>query len=61
MTTINNHFNPHELCSRKLWQLVTTSADISSNDLQNALSELAARRHYLEELKRIGKLSQYQA
>lgn len=52
------HFDASELCSRKLWQLVNTPAerDISEAELREAIAELAARRHYLEELQRIGKL-----
>ena len=55
---INNAFNPRELCSRKLWQLVnaSTSQDISEAELHEAVAELANRRHYLAELKKLGKL-----
>lgn len=51
-------FNASELCSRKLWQLVTTpEADkVDDTDLQAAIDELATRRHYLAELREIGKL-----
>ena len=51
-------FDASELCSRKLWQLVTASTpkDVSESELKEAVAELAARRHYLEELQRIGKL-----
>lgn len=58
MTTNNNHFNPGELCSRKLWQLVANERDqsIGRQALQKAIDELAERRHYLAELERIGKL-----
>ena len=51
-------FNPQELCSRKLWQLVSEPATdtISDLELSQAIAELARRRHYLEELEEIGKL-----
>ena len=53
-------FNPEELCSRKLWQLLSTETDESSNDtdLSEVIAELAKRRHYLEKLQDTGKLSQ---
>ena len=58
--TMNNteQFNPRELCSRKLWQLVSTQAseEISEAELQEAITELATRRDYLSELERLGKL-----
>lgn len=51
-------FNPAELCSRKLWQLVSDPepGDISDRELSEAIAELARRRHYLEELEEMGKL-----
>ena len=51
-------FNPEELCSRKLWQLVSAPAagEISNRELSQAIAELARRRHYLEELEEMGKL-----
>ena len=54
-------FNAEELCSRKLWQLLITETDknINDNDLSEVIAELAKRRHYLEKLQEIGKLSQY--
>ena len=54
-------FNAEELCSRKLWQLLNTETDknINDNELSEVIAELAKRRHYLEELQEIGKLSQY--
>jgi predicted metal-dependent enzyme (double-stranded beta helix superfamily) len=54
----NNDFNASELCSRKLWQIVTDSGDQSTpiTELEAAISELTTRRHYLAELARIGKL-----
>jgi hypothetical protein len=57
MTTGLESFNARELCSRKLWQLVTNNGrSISEHELQEAVGELAARRHYLEELHKLGKL-----
>lgn len=58
MESIN--FNPEELCSRKLWQLVSDPApgDISDTELSKAIAELARRRHYLEELEEMGKLAE---
>ena len=53
-------FNPQELCSRKLWQLVNTCSDkavvneINDHELSEAIAELAKRRHYLEQLQQIG-------
>ena len=51
-------FNPSELCSRKLWQLVSTETDaqVSERELKDAIAELANRRHYLEQLQQIGAL-----
>ena len=51
-------FDARELCSRKLWQLVNKAADKQIDDkaLAQAISELATRRRYLEELQEIGKL-----
>lgn len=53
-------FNASELCSRKLWQLVNTRQDkeVSDSELQEAITELATRRHYLAELREIGKLKE---
>ncbi|MEM9253928.1 MAG: hypothetical protein AAGA91_00690 [Pseudomonadota bacterium] len=46
-----------ELCSRKLWQLISDAEqDISEAELHDAIEELARRRHYLEELQEMGKL-----
>ncbi len=58
MTRHNDDFDPRELCSRKLWQLVATEegAAVDKAALQQAVKELAQRRHYLEELQRLGKL-----
>ena len=51
-------FNPKELCSRKLWQLVNTpeTSSITDAELSQAIAELARRRAYLEELSEMGKL-----
>lgn len=54
-----NRFNPQELCSRKLWELVSTEQqqhDINEAELREAVKELAERSHYLAELTEIGKL-----
>ncbi len=53
-----NHFDPRELCSRKLWELVSlqTSEEITEAQRREAISELATRRDYLSELERLGKL-----
>jgi hypothetical protein len=62
---MNNHitgshdpFDPSELCSRKLWELVNADslAEITEADLQEAVEELATRRRYLSELEKLGKL-----
>jgi len=59
MNSQTNRFNPQELCSRKLWQMVNTPTDaqVSERELQEAIAELANRRHYLAELQQIGKLA----
>jgi hypothetical protein len=51
MTTIQG-FKAQELCSRKLWQLVSEQeqAPIGKADLEAAIAELELRRHYLVEL-----------
>ncbi len=53
-----NHFDPRELCSRKLWELVSlrTPEQITESQKREAISELATRRDYLSELERLGKL-----
>lgn len=58
MTLATKQFNARELCSRKLWQLVSEedTQAISSRELEQAVKELASRRHYLAELAQIGKL-----
>ncbi len=58
MKVDNKKFDASELCSRKLWQIVTDNDEETRSDqaLQAAIEELATRRHYLAELSRIGKL-----
>jgi hypothetical protein len=58
MTVNGSNFDPSEFCSRKLWQLVndTLSKDSDDCELQEAINELATRRHYLAELQELGKL-----
>ncbi len=54
----SKEFNASELCSRKLWQIVSDKDEEATSDqaLQAAIEELATRRHYLAELSRMGKL-----
>jgi len=56
MNTIK--FDPSELCSRKLWQLVNAETDerVGERELKEAIAELATRRHYLEQLQQIGAI-----
>tara|TARA_R110001599_G_scaffold65838_2_gene185834 strand:+ start:86265 stop:86555 length:291 start_codon:yes stop_codon:yes gene_type:complete len=51
-------FDPSELCSRKLWELVSmeTEEQVGERELKEAIAELAARRHYLEQLQQIGAI-----
>jgi hypothetical protein len=51
-------FDPRELCSRKLWELVSTETaeQVGERELKEAIAELATRRHYLEQLQQIGAL-----
>lgn len=58
MTTEQNTFKPQELCSRKLWQIVTDDEGkaCAKSELRAAVNELAARRHYLAELAELGQL-----
>mgnify|MGYP001548345567 CR=1 FL=1 len=53
-------FNASEFCSRKLWQMVNRQQDrqVSNQELEEAINELATRRHYLAELREIGKLEE---
>ena len=52
MMTTSQDFKAQELCSRKLWQLVSDYDDepIGKAELEAAIAELEARRHYLAEL-----------
>jgi hypothetical protein len=60
MNTGKEHFDASALCSRKLWQLVSDREHaIGERELRQAVSELAARRHYLEELQKLGKLDSH--
>ena len=58
MTIDRNTFNPQELCSRKLWQIVTgdEAGSRAETELRAAVKELASRRHYLAELAELGQL-----
>mgnify|MGYP001828933024 CR=1 FL=1 len=53
-------FDPTQLCSRKLWQLVNTETDekVSARELREAIAELASRRQNLEKLQQFGILEQ---
>ncbi len=44
------------LCSRKLLELVATRA-VAATDLERAVDELQARRHYLQELARAREMT----
>jgi hypothetical protein len=59
MNTLN--FDPRELCSRKLWQLINAENEeqVSERELQEAIAELASRRHYLEQLQQIGAIKDF--
>ena len=56
MTSNRNTFNPQELCSRKLWDMVNTGSVDCENkaQLEAAIAELEERRSYLTELNHIG-------
>jgi hypothetical protein len=56
MTSGTNIFNPQELCSRKLWDMVNTGSVQSENkaQLDAAIAELEERRSYLTEMQHIG-------
>ncbi len=58
MRTDTTNFHASTLCSRKLWQLVNDNLESNSAaaELNQAVNELAARRHYLAELADLGKL-----
>lgn len=52
MMTTTQNFKAQELCSRKLWQLVSEydQEPIGRADLEAAIAELESRRHFLAEL-----------
>ena len=50
-----NNTTVTELCSRKLWEMVSANADTTQEELQAAIAELEQRRHYLAELQQLGK------
>ena len=56
MNRIETQFNASELSSRKLWELVSgiDEQTPARTELEEAVQELAERRHYLSELKQIG-------
>ena len=51
-------FNPGELCSSKLWEIVRseTRRDGSRAELEAAVEELCVRRHYLAEIEQLDEL-----
>ncbi len=51
---------PDKLCSRKLWQLLSADpcAALEPEQQDRVVRELLQRRHYLAELRNIGKLEQ---
>ena len=53
MTPDTNNFNPQELCSRKLMELIRAGNTDSENkaQLQAAMAELAERRGHLAQLQ----------
>jgi len=54
-----SRFNAQELCTRKLWELVKNNPkeqSISDVELDEAIQELAQRRHDLTALSESGKL-----
>jgi hypothetical protein len=58
MATDPSIFNPQELCSRKLWDMVSIESNNCDNkaQLEAAIAELEVRRSYLKELHDIGKM-----
>ena len=49
------NFNATELCSQKLWEMVSDENNSTSkSELEAAVAELAVRRHYLGELEQLG-------
>ena len=59
MNTEHQHFNAQDLCSRKLWEIITHAEpeEASTEQLKAAVDELAVRRHYLNELQQAGLFS----
>ena len=53
MTPDTNNFNPQELCSRKLMELISAgnANDENKAQLQAAMAELEERRSHLAELQ----------
>ena len=51
-------FDPTQLCSRKLWELISTENDdqVGERELKEAIEELASRRQNLEKLQQTGVL-----
>jgi len=51
-------FDPTQLCSRKLWELISTENDdqVDERALKEAIQELASRRQNLEKLQQTGVL-----
>ena len=58
MATDPTTFNPQELCSRKLWDMVNIEREHCENkaQLEAAIAELEERRSYLKELHDLGKM-----
>ena len=58
MTSNTDTFNPRELCSRKLWDMVSNHSGSLDNEsgLKAAVTELEERRSYLQELHDLGHL-----
>ncbi len=56
MRTANTEFKACDLSSRKLWEIVAGLDETApaQTELEEAIQELAERRHYLNELKQIG-------
>jgi hypothetical protein len=64
MNIDTERFNARELCSRKLWQLVSAPSRQQQADetaLQEAIAELSIRRHYLAQLQESGILGDQNA
>lgn len=59
MNTQATSFNPGELSSRKLWQIVVQSRDPERDSCsRQAVRELAQRQRYLRELSQLGQLQE---